>query len=432
MVQRRERRQGSYNQPKMKLRNAFCTALLLFAAPAARGSDPVIAAAGDIACDPNDPRYNSGDGTPTACRQRATSDLLVGAGYDAVLLLGDIQYVDGALAKFQTSFHPTWGRLGSLLRPAPGNHEYLTPGAAGYYDYFGPAAGDRSRGYYSYELGTWHLIALNSNCAAIGGCGAGSPQLQWLAADLAAHPRACTLAYWHHPRFSSGPHTNDAAYDAFWQTLHQAGADLVLVGHDHDYERFGPQDPAGRADPRYGIRELVVGTGGQELRPFAAIRPNSEARNATDHGVVELRLRADGYDWRFLPAAGGTYTDSGSAACHNPPSTTSLYLHQGRFKAEVNWKTFGGKTGQGRVGSPAADGSGVFWFLSPQNWEMLVKVTDGCASDNHFWVQAAATTDLAYTLTVTDTRTGRTARYRNRLGRRARPVIDKTTFDTCP
>ena len=146
----------------MKLRNAFCAALLLLS-PAARAADPVIAAAGDIACDPNDPRYNGGDGTATACRQRATSDLLVGAGYDAVLLLGDNQYVDGALAKYQSVFAPTWGRLGSLLRPAPGNHEYLTPGGAGYYDYFGPAAGDRSRGYYSYDIGTWHAIALNSN-----------------------------------------------------------------------------------------------------------------------------------------------------------------------------------------------------------------------------------------------------------------------------
>jgi hypothetical protein len=415
----------------VKLRNSLFAALLLLA-PAARAADPVIAAVGDIACDPNDPRYNGGDGTPTACRQRATSDLAVRVGYDAVLLLGDNQYVDGTLAKYQSVFAPTWGRLGSLLRPTPGNHEYLTPGAAGYYDYFGPAAGDRSRGYYSYDLDTWHLIALNSNCAAVGGCGPGSPQLQWLAADLTAQPRACTLAYWHHPRFSSGLHNSDVTYDAFWQTLYQAGADLVLVGHDHDYERFASQDPAGRADSRYGIRELVVGTGGAEMRQFTTIRPNSEARNAQDFGVVELRLRADGYDWRFLPVAGGTFTDSGSAACHNAPQATSLFLQQGRFKAEVAWRDFRGKTGVGKASSPAADGSGIFWFNSPQNWEMMVKVVDGCAADNHFTVYAAAMTDLAYTLTVTDTRTGRVKRYRNRLGQRARPVTDKSTFDTCP
>lgn len=431
MVHRGERRRRGYNQSPVKLRNAFCAALLLLA-PAARAADPVIAAAGDIACDPNDPRYNGGDGTATACRQRATSDLLFGAGYDAVLLLGDNQYVDGTLAKYQAVFAPTWGRLGSLLRPAPGNHEYLTPGGAGYYDYFGPAAGDRSRGYYSFDLGTWHAIALNSNCAAVGGCGPGSPQLQWLVADLAAHRQACTLAYWHHPRFSSGLHNDDVTYDAFWQTLYQAGAELILVGHDHDYERFAPQDPAGRADSRYGLRELVVGTGGEEMRQFAAIRPNSEARNAKDFGVVELRLRADGYDWRFLPAAGGAFTDSGSAACHNPPNTASLYLNQGRFKAEVAWRDFRGKTGAGKAASPAADGAGIFSFNSPQNWELMVKVIDHCASDNHFSVSAAAMTDLAYTLTVTDTRTGRVKRYRNKLGQLARPVIDETTFDTCP
>ena len=414
----------------MKLRNAVCAALLLLA-PAARAADPVIAAAGDIACDPADPAYNGGNGTATACRQRATSDLLVGAGYDAVLLLGDNQYWDGHLARYQKSFDPTWGRLGSLLRPAPGNHEYLTPGAQGYFDYFGPAAGDRSRGYYSYDLGTWHVVALNSNCGSIGGCGPGSPQLQWLAADLAAHPRACTLAYWHHPRFSSGVHGDDAAYEAFWQTLYQAGADLVLVGHDHDYERFAPQDPSGRAAPRYGIRQIVVGTGGHSLRPFPTIRPNSQARNAQDFGILELRLRSDGYDWRFLPAAGGVFTDSGSATCHHPPSSTTLFLHRGRFKAEVTWKDFAGKTGTGRVAAPAADGSGVFWFSSPHNWEILVKVVDNCASNKHFWVSAAAMTNYAYTLTVTDTRSGRTARYSNRLGRRARPILDKSTFD-CP
>ncbi len=186
--------------------------LLAALAPAARAADPVIAAAGDIACDPAEPGYNGGNGTAAACRMRDTSNLLVGAGYDAVLLLGDNQYLNGTLAAYQTSFAPTWGRLKPILRPAAGNHEYQTPSATGYFDYFGAAAGARSQGWYSYDLGTWHVVVLNSNCADVGGCGPGSTQLRWLADDLAAHPRACTLAYWHHPRFSSGQHGDDATY----------------------------------------------------------------------------------------------------------------------------------------------------------------------------------------------------------------------------
>jgi calcineurin-like phosphoesterase family protein len=415
----------------MRFRIALFTALL--AVPCtARAADPVVAAAGDIACDPNDANFNGGAGTATGCRQRATSDLLVGKAWDAVLLLGDNQYSDGALAKYQTVFGPTWGRLKPLLRPAPGNHEYQTPGAAGYFDYFGPAAGERSQGWYSYDLGTWHLVVLNSNCGAVGGCGPGSPQLRWLAEDLAAHRQACTLAYWHHPRFSSGQHGDDSAYDAFWQALYQAGADLVLVGHDHDYERFAPQDPAARADPEHGIRQFVVGTGGQALRSFATIRANSEVRNAQDHGVLKLQLRTDGYDWEFLPAAGATFTDAGSGGCHNPPDTASLFLRQGRFKAEVTWRDFDGNTGVGRAAAPAADGSGLFWFFAPANWELLVKVIDGCAFNGRFWVYAAASTDVGYTLTVTDTRTGRTARYENPLGRRSPAITDSGAFDTCP
>lgn len=288
----------------------------------ARAADPVIAAAGDIACDPTDPAFNGGNGTLLNCRMRATSDLLVSKRFDAVLLLGDNQYWEGTLAAHLASFAPTWGRLGSLLRPAPGNHEYQTPGAAGYYDYFGAAAGDRTKGWYSYDLGSWHIVALNSNCSFIGGCGPGSPQLQWLAADLAAHPRACTLAYWHHPRFSSGAHGNDATYDAFWRELYRAGADVVLAGHDHDYERFAPQDPDGKPDPGHGIRQLVVGTGGRELRTFSTIRANSESRNAKDFGVLMLKLRPNGYDWEFLPVPGSTFNDRGSTSCHGAPGAS--------------------------------------------------------------------------------------------------------------
>jgi hypothetical protein len=275
-----------------------------------------IAAAGDIACDPASSSFNGGQGVGLECRQRATSDLLVGAGYEAVLALGDIQYEDGALSKFGASYDPSWGRVKAITHPAVGNHEYGTSGAAGYYQYFGAAAGDPTKGYYSFDLGGWHLIALNSNCAEIGGCGAGSAQEQWLRADLSAHSAAsCTLAFWHHPRYSSGEHGSDATYTAFWQALYDANADVVLVGHDHDYERFAPQTASATLDTTRGIREFVVGTGGKNLRTFPTVRPNSEARSVTSAGVLELTLGGTGYGWRFAPAV-CTFTDAGTASCH--------------------------------------------------------------------------------------------------------------------
>jgi hypothetical protein len=330
------------------------------------------------------------------------------------------------------SFGPSWGRLGALLRPAPGNHEYLTSDGAGYFDYFGVRAGERGRGWYSYDVGTWHLVALNSNCAAIGGCGPGSPQLVWLEDDLAAHPRACTLAYWHHPRFTSGLHGDDSTFDAFWETLYRFGADVVLVGHDHDYERFAPQDPGARADPDYGIREFVAGTGGMELRPFTTVAGNSELRDDTSFGVLSLRLHPGGYDWQFLPAAGSTLADSGSGGCHNAPVATRVTLHQGRFEAEVTWRDFAGRTGEGRVAPPATDGSALFWFFSPDNWEVMVKVLDGCGTNGHFWVFHGASTNVEYTLSVADTQTGEVRRHENPLGRRAPAVTDTSAFATCP
>ena len=297
--------------------------LALLLAPMTRAAPPVVAAAGDIACDPADPSYNGEAGTSTFCRMKATSDLLVGGGWDAVLLLGDNQYEDGALARYQASYDPTWGRVKALTRPAVGNHEYLTAGAAGYYGYFGAAAGDPARGWYSYDLGAWHVIVLNSNCAEIGGCGPGSPQELWLAGDLAAHPRRCTLAYWHHPRYSSGQHGSDPTYQPFWNDLYAAGADVVLNGHDHIYERFAPQDAAGNLDLVRGVREFVVGTGGKNQTPFATIRPNSEARSSGVFGVLALTLYPNGYDWRFVPAAPfpgdppPAFADAGTGLCHS-------------------------------------------------------------------------------------------------------------------
>jgi 3',5'-cyclic AMP phosphodiesterase CpdA len=214
----------------------------------------------------------------------------------------------------------------SLIRPVLGNHDYHSgplPGTdcdpagqpSGYFRYFGAAAGPPNAGYYSFELGGWHFVALNSNCAAVGGCGAGSAQETWLRADLAAHPARCTLAFMHHPRFSSSYEQGKNTHlDAIWRALYAARVELVLAGHDHVYERFAPQDPTGRADPN-GIRQFVVGTGGFSHHPFFAVQPNSEVRNNTSFGVLRLTLRGAGYDWRFVAAAGGSFTDSGSGSC---------------------------------------------------------------------------------------------------------------------
>jgi calcineurin-like phosphoesterase family protein len=325
----------SHHPARLRLLLVVCclAAAVAAIAPAAHAADPadpadpVVAAAGDIACDPADPSYNGGAGTATACRMAATSDLLAGGGLDAVLLLGDNQYESGTLAAYQASFGPTWGRFKAITRPAVGNHEYQTSGAAGYFAYFGAAAGDPAQGWYSFDLGAWHLVALNSNCAAVGGCGPGSAQERWLAADLAAHAGRCTLAFWHHPRFSSGPHGSDAATAAFWDDLYAAGADLVLVGHEHVYERFAPQAPSGAADPVRGLRQITVGTGGKNHTGFPSLAANSEARNADTFGVLELTLRPDGYEWRFRPEAGKSFTDAGKTLCHSAFPSRATGFH---------------------------------------------------------------------------------------------------------
>jgi hypothetical protein len=290
--------------------------------PPPSNGDPAIAVAGDIACDPADAGFNGGAGTATNCRQAATSNLLAANGPNGVLTLGDNQYVDGTLAKFNQVFGATWGRFKSLTHPSVGNHEYNMAGAGGYYDYFnglgqqsGPA-GDRSKGYYSYDIGTWHMVALNSVCSAAGGCGVGSPQEKWLRADLAAHPAACTLAYWHHPRFSSGWSGNATPTAPLFQALYDANAEVVLAGHDHNYERFGPQTPSAVADQARGVRAFTVGTGGEDFDSLITVRANSQVRNFDTFGVLKLTLHPNSYDWRFVPIAGQTFTDSGTSACH--------------------------------------------------------------------------------------------------------------------
>jgi PKD repeat protein len=262
-------------------------------------ADPVIMAAGDIAC------ASSGSASPGACSQAYTSNLLLAQqssseGLDAVLTLGDNQYESGGLGNFRSYFDPTWGRLRSSLHPTPGNHEYATSGAAGYFDYFGGIGvqvGNRGEGWYSFDVGSWHLIALNSSdaCSPVK-CTAGSPQETWLRNDLAATQKSCVLAYWHHPlRYA-------AAEKAMWQDLYDAGADVVLAGHNHTYQKPVARNPSGAADPN-GPREVVVGTGG---------------KSGGIYGVLKLTLHADSYDWKFV---GSGASDSGSAACHgsSPP-----------------------------------------------------------------------------------------------------------------
>ena len=290
-------------------------------------ADPVVGAAGDIACDPASTSFHAGNGSRSGarCQARATSDLLLGADLAGVLAVGDLQYESAQAPAFALSFGPSWGRLGRLIHPALGNHEYVPPRpTVAYFDYFNGlrhpsgVAGPRPTGWYSFDLGNWHLIALNSNCSYIGGCGKDSPEVRWLEADLAAHPVRCTLAYWHHPRWSSGSHGDQGQMSRIWKTLVAAKADVVISGHDHDYERFAPQDGDGKRDDSAGIREFVVGTGGKNHDPFTRLPAdaNSEVRDSQAFGVLELALHQSSYDWRFVPVAGGSFSDSGSQSCH--------------------------------------------------------------------------------------------------------------------
>jgi acid phosphatase type 7 len=303
---------------------AALAASVLVAPAAAGGSDPTVVAVGDIACDPASAWFNDGAGTATKCRQMDTSTLALSLDPDAVLALGDLQYDCGGYAAFLRSYDPSWGRLKALTHPVPGNHEYDTTGATdcsptptadGYFRYFGAAAGDPGEGWYSFDVGTWHVVALNSNCAEIGGCTITSPQGGWLQADLAADDATCTLAYMHAPRFSSGTHGNIASMGPFWQLLHADGADVVLAGHDHGYERFAPLDPNQQADPA-GIRSFVVGTGGKNLREtYPSAQPGSEVRIGDRFGVLELTLRDGAYDWAFAPTTGEPPLDAGTGTC---------------------------------------------------------------------------------------------------------------------
>ncbi|MEV5969651.1 DNRLRE domain-containing protein [Streptomyces sp. NPDC051921] len=260
--------------------------------------DPVLVGAGDIA--------TSGSG------DTATANLLDTIS-GTVFTVGDNAYPNGTASDFSTYYEPTWGRHKARTKPAPGNHDYNTSGASAYYSYFGAAAGPSGQGYYSYDLGNWHVVSLNSETSMA----VGSAQEKWLRADLAASDKPCTVAYWHKPRWtSSSGHAPEPATGPLVQALYDHNAEVVLTGHNHQYERFAPQNPSGQLDTARGLRQFVAGMGGASLYGFGTIQPNSEARNNDTFGVLKLNLHANSYDWQFVPQAGKTYNDSGTGTCH--------------------------------------------------------------------------------------------------------------------
>ena len=297
-------------RPPLRAAAALLAAVSVNAAAADLDKGITVYAAGDIArCASRDPAYSGAADTAATVAAGLAQDPEA-----VVLALGDLTYPNGAKKEFTDCYAPTWGRFKDRTWPAPGNHEYYTPGAKPYFEWWGARAG---RGYYSFELGTWHIISLDSNLAPA----QHAAQLDWLRADLAAHPARCTLAYWHHPLYSSGGHGSIPKMRDAWQLLYAAGVELVLSGHDHDYERFAPQDADGRLDPTHGIRQFVVGTGGAYPTPFLLTVAHSEVRDSNRTGVLRLRLYTGGYGWEFIESTrvssfGIAPPDHGSAACH--------------------------------------------------------------------------------------------------------------------
>ena len=285
---------------------------------ASAAGDPVIAAAGDIACDPADSGFNGGNGTTKRCHEKYTANQLTAGAFAAVLALGDTQYECGGAVSYAASYNPTWGAVRSITHPVVGNHEYNTSGgtdcssgATGYFNYFGSAAGPAGKGYYSFDIGAWHLIALNSNCPKVA-CSTGSVQEQWLKNDLATQPNTCTLAYFHHPRFSAGP-TTVAKVKPFWDDLYAAHSDLILIGHKHNYQRLTKLDPSGNSAAS-GIREIIVGTGGENHSLSGSLYPGTQFADGAHFGILQLTLHATSYDWKFVSDTGAVI-DSGSDDC---------------------------------------------------------------------------------------------------------------------
>lgn len=275
------------------------TAPTVAAPTSAPAIDPIVLATGD-----------SRSGCTTAASQIAT--LLDTFSSNVPVLHNGDMVNTGAYSEFTNCFDTTYGRHKAQLKPVPGNHEYMTSGASGYYQYFGSLAGPAGKGYYSFNVGSWHIVNLNSEIDI----SASGAQVTWLKNDLAANPTACTLAMWHRPRWSSGEHGNQTDTGAMYQALYNANAEIVLSGHDHDYERFAPQNPSGGLDTARGIRQWILGTGGVAFRSFTTIRTNSQVRNNNTYGALKLTLHPNSYDWQYLPVGGGTLSDSGTTACH--------------------------------------------------------------------------------------------------------------------
>ncbi len=264
------------------------------------------------------PAILAGAGDIAICGQDGddqTADLLDDIP-GVIFTAGDNSNEQGTMEQYQECFDPSWGRHLWRIRPAAGNHDYETADAADYYSYFGDTAGKSGEGYYSYEMGDWHIIVLNSNCLSIDGCGPSSPQIAWLKEDLERHPNPCTLAYWHHPRWSSGYYGDSDWLDTFWQVLYEHGVELIINGHDHFYERLAPQNPDGDIDRKQGIRQIIAGTGGVGNDGFYELAQHIEVHNNEDFGVLKLSLFPGRYEWEFLPVEADGFTDSGSDICH--------------------------------------------------------------------------------------------------------------------
>lgn len=292
-------------------------------------SEPTVtvAAAGDIACDPKSENYNNGRGVYGFCQQKATSNLIKKIKPDAVFALGDLQYQAGSLANFERSYDPTWGRFKNITYPVPGNHEYGNPGAEGYFTYFGsratpqdPDCTAKCRAYYSFDLGAWHVAALNVMCDKLprgDGCGRRSAQNRWLERDLkaASKTNACTVVLMHSPRWSNSRWQSPELGELV-ETMYRNGVDLILSGDSHSYERFAPQNPTSRLDQAQGIRQIVVGTGGAHFTGLNTTRPNREVFEKHVFGVLELSLQDGSYEWNFRAHRSTPFKDSGSQDCH--------------------------------------------------------------------------------------------------------------------
>jgi hypothetical protein len=271
--------------------------------PSASPGDPVLVGAGAIASCGN-------------TNDEATANILTTVD-GTVFTVGDNAFDSGTLQEFQDCYGASWGAVLDRTRPAVGSREYITPDAAGYFAYFGPAAGPAKKGYYAYDLGHWRIYVLNSNCAKVGGCAAGSPQEKWLRADLAAHKNSCIGAYWQTARFSSGRFGDDPRMQPFWQALYDHGAEFVINGHDHNYQRYVPMTPLGKVDRSKGIREFIVGTGGNGHTSLSTVNPTiREAGSDLAYGVLRLTLHETGYEWQFLATSKAPFTDSGFETCH--------------------------------------------------------------------------------------------------------------------